>query len=109
LASAKLPQGPGQALHIEKLQHRSALAAGDDESVAGLEFLSRADFHGTPASALHCFAMRLEIALEGEDTDRFHYQPRVCRSSLSGSLETSRPRMASPNSSLASSSFAGSL
>ena len=37
------------------------------------------------------------------------YQPRVCISSPSGSLEMSRPGMAIPRSSLASSSFSGSL
>ena len=43
--------------------------------------------------------MSFKIALQGEDTrTAVHvvYQPRVCSNSLSGSLEMSRPRMASP-------------
>ena len=109
---------PGEALErfgepflIEQLQHGSAFAAGDDQAVALLQVGSGAHFDGVAAGAVDRFAMRFEVALEGQNPGGFlqRYQPRVCSSSLSGSLEISRPRMASPNSSLASSSFTGSL
>ena len=112
LAGGELAQRLGQVFDLEQLEHGGAFAAGHDEAVAGVQLLRGADFDGASSGALHGFAVSVKIALEGEDADGFHqvgYQPRVWRSSLSGSLETSRPRMASPSSSLASSSFAGSL
>ena len=61
--------------------------------------------------------MSFKIALQREDTDEGlplvmvlsgDYQPRVCISSPSGSFAMSRPGIASPSSSLASSSLTGS-
>ena len=101
----------GQVFLIEQLEHGGAFAAGDDQAVALFQVGNGAHFDGMAAGALDGFAMRFEIALEGQNPDGLlpRYQPRVCSSSLSGSLEMSRPRMASPSSSLASSSFTGSL
>ncbi len=101
----------GQPFLIEQLQHGGAFAAGDDQAVAALQVGNGAHFDGVAAGPLDRFAMRFEVALQGQNAGGFlaRYQPRVCSSSLSGSLEMSRPRMASPNSSLASSSLTGSL
>ena len=109
--TAKLNEWLDHAFSVQQLEHGGAFAAGHDQAVAGVQLLSRADFDSAASGPLHGFAVSVEIALQGEYTDRLHtpYQPRVWRSSLSGSLETSKPRIASPSSSLASRSLTGSL
>ncbi len=112
--------GLDELLHFEELPHGGAFAARNDESITARDIGSRSYFDGLSgmsgvARAFDGVAVRFEIALQRQDTDGFqenlpisNYQPRVWSSSFSGILVTSRPRMGSPNSSLASRSFTGS-
>src|SRR5437588_10871753 len=108
--AAELPQRLHQILLAQQLEHRGALAAGDDQAVQAFQVRGGAHFHHGGAGARGRFGMRLEIALQRKHSYAFHgYHPRVCISSPSGSLEMSRPGIPIPNSSLASSSLTGSL
>src|SRR5665213_2531200 len=105
----------GQPFLVQQLQHGGTFATRDDQAVAAVQVGNRAYLNGVSAGPLYGLAMRFKVALQRQNAGSFHatlngrYQPRVCISSLSGSLEMSRPRMASPSSSLASSSLTGSL
>ena len=101
----------GQRLHQvfleQQLQHGGAFAAGDNQAIDASEVTGRAHFDCRSSDALYRLPVRVKIALQCEDADS--YQPRVCISSDSCSLEMSRPGMPMPSSSLASSSLTGSL
>ena len=90
-----------------------AFAARNDQAVESIR--GRAAVRTSTGSApgsLERLRVRLEIALQRQHADSsstHRYQPRVCSSSASGSFEISRPGIAMPRSSLASSSFSGSL
>src|SRR5579884_2713797 len=112
LLLAETAQWLEQVLLIDQLEHGRALAAGDDQAIDISELRRRAHRFRLRTGAPQCIFVGFEIALEREHADahcRAHYQPRVWSSSLSGSCETSRPGIPMPSSSLASSSFSGSL
>src|ERR1019366_5053979 len=111
LAGGETAQSVLQVHEVQQLQHGGALATGDHEAVDGFHVLSGTDKDGLGSGARDGLGVSFEIALERENADAFghDYQPRVCISSLSGSFAMSRPAMAMPSSSLASSSFCGSL
>src|SRR5215471_14428968 len=89
-----------QILHIEQLEHRSAFAAGNDQPVDLVQVVGGANFNRSRSGTSHRFPMSLKIPLQRQYADGFHsnYHPRVCSNSLSGSFETSKPRIASPSS-----------
>jgi hypothetical protein len=96
---------PGRALH--QLEERRALAAGQDERAQPVQV-------GQPAHLAHVRAQPAEdtrvggeVALKGEDADRFH-QPRSCKRSPAGMAATSSPRMGSPRPREASATVRGS-
>src|SRR4051812_9101475 len=115
---AEAPQGFEELFVVQQLQYGGALAARDDEAVQTVKVRCRTHFTHFGAGAFECFCVGLEIALKGENADLkllllqskvSFYQPRVCISSEASSFDTSSPGIASPSSSLASSSFTGSL
>src|SRR5580658_7443109 len=106
---AELAQWIEQVFFLNELQHGGALAARDNQPLHGFQIRGRSHFHHLRAGSRESALMRLEVALEGENTNPLHYQPRVCSSSDSGNLAMSRPNIAVPSSSLASSNFTGSL
>src|SRR5580704_15658523 len=106
-----------EAHEVDELEHGCAFPPGYHKAVDGLQFFGSAHEDGLGARAFERFCVRFEIALQRENSDFFHYSPvrcglhhpRVCINSPSGSLEMSRPGIAIPRSSLASSNFSGSL
>src|SRR5947209_9892213 len=96
-------------LRMQEFQHGAAFSAGNDQAIQRLQVRSAAYEDGIGSYPLEYLGMRFKIALERQHPDFLHYQPRVCNSSDSCSLEISMPGMAIPSSSLASSSLAGSL
>src|SRR5579872_387729 len=110
---SELPQRLEQSLGLDQLQHGGALASGDHQGIQVGELLRRTHLDRLRPGTIERFSVRLEISLQREHTNPLsplrHYQPLVCSSSPSGSREMSRPGIAMPSSSLASSSFAGSL
>lgn len=111
LLGREVAEGSGELLHVKEFEHGGAFAARDDEAVAGVHLRCGADFEGARASVFNCLAVCFEVALECQDADGLGhcYHPRVCSSSSGAILATSRPRMGSPQSRLASRSLAGSL
>src|SRR5258708_10280573 len=108
-SAAKLDKRLDHAFSVQQLEHGRALATGNDEAVQIFKVGSGAGKHRLGAGAGQSAAVRFEIALQCQHPDLLHYQPRVCISSDSCSFETSMPCMPIPSSSLASSSFSGSL
>jgi len=109
MLAAELAQRIEQLLFLEQFHHGGAFAARNYQPLHAFQIRRRPYFHGLRAGASESALVRFEIALEGKNTDSFHYQPRVCINSDSFNFAMSRPNIAVPNSSLASSSLTGSL
>jgi hypothetical protein len=62
---AKVGERLKQTLDVKKLEHGGAFAAGNDESVHGVQFGGSADFNRLGAGSLQSLAMRFKIALQG--------------------------------------------
>lgn len=106
---AELQKRLEEALHVEELQHCRAFAAGEDKAINRRKLIGGAHFRSFAPGRLNRRAVRLKVTLQSKNADaRSCHQPRTCINSDSGSFEMSRPGMASPSSSLASSSFKGS-
>src|SRR6185437_7117602 len=113
----ELGEGFQQIHHVQEFEHRGTFAAWDDEPVDIVQLFGGADFDCVAARVFDGSGVRVEVALESEDSDAFFiavagrhgYHPRVCMSSPSGSLAISSPGMAMPRSWLAWRSFFGSL
>src|ERR1700730_7247169 len=106
-----------QTLSLQELQLRGSLAARQNQTVAARKVLARAHFHGFDAHSRQHRRMRRKISLHCQNPNLHcmdsvnhiaDYQPRVESKSFSSSWRTSRPRMASPNSSCASNTAFGS-
>src|SRR5688572_23161987 len=91
----------------EELEHGGAFTSGNHQAIEPFELLPVTHVDGFGAGALDGRAMRRKITLQREHPDLLHYQPRVCMSSPSGTLEISSPGIASPSDRLASRSFSG--
>src|SRR5579862_4563313 len=114
MPSAEIAQWFEQLLFFEQLQHSAALATGDYQGVYFIQIGGGAHLNGLRSYSRQGFFVPFEIALQRQYADLFlgargHYQPRVCSSSDSGNFWISRPNIATPRSSLASSNLAGSL
>jgi len=115
---AELAQRLKQLFHRQQFEHRRTLATRYDQTVNAAEIFRGPNLNRLGAGGLQGFAMRGEIALQRQHPNQrlmqwlcAHgppYQPRVCISSDSGTFEISKPGIASPSSSLASSNFTGS-
>src|SRR5439155_19726575 len=109
--AVELLDGGHEVPRLHELQQGRRLAPGDDEPLDVVELGRLSHLDRLDAAFLQRFGVEREVALEGEDPDphRGAYQPRVCSSSFSGSLEVSSPTIASPRSSLTRASTSGSL
>src|SRR5437867_1944792 len=109
--AVELLDGGHEVPRLHELQQGRRLAPGDDEPLDVVELGRLSHLDRLDAAFLQRFGVEREVALEGEDPDphRRAYQPRVCSSSFSGSLEVSSPTIASPRSSLTRASTSGSL
>jgi hypothetical protein len=59
----------GETFFAEKFEERAGLASGDDEAVDVIELLGLFDEHNLGAQLFKPAAVRVEIALQGQDTD----------------------------------------
>src|SRR5205823_11765260 len=82
-----------------ELAHRRGLAAGDDQRVDGVEFVGAAYRTGQHVALGQRGQVFPDVALKGEHTDdhQARHQPRDARRSLSGSVATLMPTIASPS------------
>ena len=82
----------GDSGPLHQLPHRRRLASREDEApCARRTLLRRPDLRACDAAARERRAVRLEVALQGEDADRHRHQPRVWSSSDSTSLRRLDP------------------
>src|SRR5215469_5969059 len=64
-----------ESLRTKQLEKRARLAAGDNEPVNLVELFGLFDQHDGGAKSFQAAAVRVEIALQGQDTDRHRAAP----------------------------------